>query len=339
MSLPDWTRAHGVPLFSASIRATVDEFDVTEELGFEFSADGEHDYLYLEKTGANTEWVSRQLARHADVPARDVGYSGLKDRHAVTRQWFSVPRWNAPDWSQLEVEGVRVLDQQRHNRKLRRGAHQANRFRIVLRGVLPDARALDERLETINALGTPNYFGEQRFGRGGSNITLADAWSQRKRLPRHKRSIAISTARSYIFNQILDARVRDKTWNQLIPGDVANLDGSGSVFSVDEVDDDLTRRSNAMDIHPTGPLCGDGTSPSVVPPGHDSWLKALTDARVKPAHRSLRLRVVDLEWSTGADSLVLEFVLGRGAFATSVLREIADVHDGFANMSPVTHLR
>lgn len=339
MSLPDWTRAHGVPLFSASIRTTADEFDVTEELGFEFSADGEHDYLYLEKTGANTEWVSRQLARHADVPARDVGYSGLKDRHAVTRQWFSVPRWNAPDWRELEVEGVRVLDQQRHNRKLRRGAHRANRFRIVLRGVLPCGDALNERLETIKSLGVPNYFGEQRFGRGGSNIALADAWSQGKRLPRHKRGIAISTARSYIFNQVLDTRVRDKTWNRLIAGDVANLDGSGSVFSVDEVDDDLTRRCKTMDIHPTGPLCGDSTSPSDVPAGHEVWLKALTNARVKPAHRSLRLRVVDLEWSYDGESLVLEFALGRGAFATSVLREIADVHDRFANMSSVTHLR
>ena len=328
MSLPDWARAHGAPLFSACIRTTADEFDVSEELGFEFSADGEHDYLYLEKTGANTEWVSRQLARHADVPARDVGYAGLKDRHAVTRQWFSVPRWHAPDWSLLEVEGVRVLDQQRHNRKLRRGAHQANRFRIVLRGVLPDAGALNERLETIKALGVPNYFGEQRFGRGGSNIALADAWSQGKRLPRHKRSIAISTARSYIFNQILDARVCDQTWNRLVAGDVANLDGSGSVFSVDQLDDDLTQRCNAMDIHPSGPMCGDGTSPSVIPAGHDSWLKALTNARVKPAQRSFRLRVADFAWSPGHDSLALEFALGRGAFATSVLRELADVSEG-----------
>ena len=328
MSLPDWTRAHGAPLFSASIRTTADEFDVSEELGFEFSADGEHDYLYLEKTGANTEWVSRQLARHADVPSSDVGYSGLKDRHAVTRQWFSVPRWNAPDWSKLDVEGVRLLDQQRHNRKLRRGAHQANRFRIVLRGVLPDAGALNERLEMINVLGVPNYFGEQRFGRGGSNTALADAWSRGKRLPRHKRSMAISAARSFIFNQILDARVCDQTWNRLLAGDVANLDGSGSVFAVDQPDDDLMRRCEAMDIHPTGPLCGDGTSPSRVPAGHDSWLKALSGARVKPARRSLRLRVADLAWSLVHDSLLLEFALGRGAYATSVLREVADVSDG-----------
>jgi tRNA pseudouridine13 synthase len=186
---------------------------------------------------------------------------------------------------------------------------------------------LAERLETIKASGVPNYFGEQRFGRGGSNIELANNWSRGKRLPRHKRSIAISAARSFMFNQILDARVRDETWNRLVSGDVANLDGSGSVFEVDKVDDDLTRRCDQMDIHPAGPLCGDGTPPAHAPVEHEGWLKALTDARVKPASRSFRLRVADFKWSTDDDSLVLEFSLGRGAFATSVLREIADVHD------------
>jgi len=325
MPLPDWARAHGSPLFSAVIRSKPDEFDVTEELGFEFSGDGEHDYLFVEKANANTEWVSRQLAQHADVAARDVGYAGLKDRHALTRQWFSVPRWHAPDWSQLDHEGVRVLDLQRHNRKLRRGAHRGNRFRIVLRGALPQGDELGERLAIIASFGVPNYFGEQRFGRGGGNVTLADDWAKGKKLPRHKRSFAISTARSYLFNQFLDARVHDRSWDQLLEGDVANLDGSGSVFTVSALDDDLTRRCEQMDLHPAGPLYGDGSSVSGVCAAHESWLVALTNARVKPANRSLRLRVADLEWAAVDDSLVLEFALGRGAFATSVLREIADI--------------
>lgn len=327
MSLPDWARVHGAPLYSASLRTQLDDFDVTEELGFDFSGDGEHDYLFIEKRGANTEWVSRQLADYAEVPARDVGYAGLKDRHAVTRQWFSVPRWNAADWNQLAVEGVRVLDQQRHNRKLKRGAHRANRFRIVLRGSAPDVRVLDERLGIIRSAGVPNYFGEQRFGRGGSNIALADAWSQGRRLPRHKRSIAISSARSYLFNQILDRRVLDGTWNRLVPGDMANLDGTGSVFAVDTLSEDLVRRCDEMDIHPSGPLCGDGTPQSVLPTGHEAWVTALAAARVKPATRSLRLCVLDLEWSMLDESLLLEFALSRGSFATAILREIAEIHD------------
>lgn len=323
MSLPDWSRAHGVPLFAALIRSRPSDFDVTEELGFELSGEGEHDYLFIEKTAANTEWVLRQLASHAAVPAKDVGCAGLKDRHAITRQWFSVPRWNSPDWNLLAVDGVRLLEQRQHTRKLRRGAHKGNRFRIVLRGSLPDNRVLDERLQTVLAAGVPNYFGEQRFGRGGSNVALANAWSDGRRLPRHKRSMAISTARSFLFNQILDQRVREGTWNRLIPGDVVNLDGSGSVFEVGALDDELIRRCSEMDIHPAGPLCGDGTTRSNAPGGYEHWLDALQRDRVKAANRSFRLRIADFEWLIAEESLELRFVLGRGAFATAVLREIA----------------
>lgn len=332
MDLPDWSRVYGSPLFLATIRSRPEDFDVTEELGFAFSGDGEHDFLYIEKCGANTEWVSRQLAAHAGVPARDVGYAGMKDRHAVTRQWFSVPRWNAPDWQPLAVDGAVLLDIQRHKRKLRRGAHTGNRFRIVLRGVLPDSDRLNERLETIRSSGVPNYFGAQRFGRGASNIALANAWSGGRRLPRHKRSLAISAARSYLFNQFLDQRVRDKTWNRLLVGDLANLDGTGSVFPVDDVDDELIRRCDEMDIHPSGPLFGDGTATTNPSPEREDWIRALANARVKAASRSLRLRIDKLSWSTSDDSLTLEFALGRGAFATSVLREIADTRDAMRQL-------
>ncbi len=322
MPLRDWARAHGQPLFVARIKARPEEFFVEEVLGFDLSGDGEHDYLWIEKTGANTEWVARQLARHAEVPARDVGYAGLKDRHAVTRQWFSAPRWNSPDWKRLEVAGVSLLETRRHHKKLRRGAHRRNRFNIVARCDIPDATSLEERLQCIATSGVPNYFGEQRFGRGGSNLELASAWASGKRLPRHKRSIAISTVRSFLFNRILDARVRESSWNRILPGDTVNLDGSGSVFSVDEVDTETERRCAALDIHPTGLLCGDGAEPPVLLDDCADWLKALGRARVQAAYRSLRLRVLDLQWSLEPGSLKLEFALGRGAFATSVLREI-----------------
>jgi tRNA pseudouridine13 synthase len=320
MSLPDWPRAHGAPLFAATIRETPEEFDVTEDLGFEFDGDGEHDYLYVEKTGANTEWVSRQLAQFAEVPARDVGYSGMKDRNAITRQWFSVPRWHSPAWGDVSIEGVTVLDVQRHSRKLRRGAHKTNRFRIVLRGNLKDSEGVTERVQLIGEQGVPNYFGEQRFGRNGSNVGLADDWASGKRLPRHKRSIAISSARSFLFNEFLQQRVLDGTWNQILPGDIANLDGTGSVFTVDEVDDVLSQRCRELDIHPAAELAGDGSDST-----HENWQKALDKARVKPGSRSLRLRVQNLQSDIGPDSLTLSFTLGRGAFATSVLREIVAI--------------
>lgn len=321
MPLPDWARACGAPLFKAAMRAAPPDFIVSEMLGWDFTGDGEHDYLWLRKTSANTEWVARQLARHAGVSARDVGYSGLKDRHAVTTQWFSVPRWNAPDWPALDLEGVEILDVRRHNRKLRRGAHKANAFRIVLRGdeFERHAQSLDERLALIRERGVPNYFGEQRFGHGGGNVELAEAWAGGKRLPRHKRSLAISAMRSLLFNEQLDARVRDGTWNALLPGDKANLDGTGSVFDVGDVDEVLRTRLDAMDIHPAGMLAGENSGL-----GPESWQAALGRARVEEGWRSLRLVVRELDWSTEPAAVTVSFSLGRGAFATSVLREICD---------------
>ncbi len=327
MPVPDWARAHGPPLFAATIRQQLEDFVVDELLGFEFSGDGEHDYLLVEKRAANTEWVGRQLAAFAGVPARDVGYSGMKDRHAVTRQWFSVPRWNEPDWRRLEIDGVCVLEQRRHHRKLKRGVHQSNHFCIVLRGELSAASGIETRLAAIAADGVPNYFGEQRFGRGGANLAMADQWAAGKRLPRHKRSIAISSARGFLFNRQLEPRVREQTWNRLLPGDVANLDGSGSVFTVESVDDEIEQRCQAMDLHPSGILWGEGASKAGIAAEHLPWCAALENARAKVAHRSLRLRPQSFAWTMDAESLQLEFSLRRGSFATAVLREIAAVSD------------
>ena len=316
--LPDWPRAHGFPLLAARARTIPQDFQVTEQLGWELSGDGEHDYLWIEKTDANTEWVARQLAAFAGVPAKDVGYAGLKDRHALTRQWFSVPRWNTPDWSGLDVEGVRLVDTGRHLRKLRRGAHRANAFRIVLRlDALPDIDALEGRLATVREAGVPNYFGEQRFGRGGGNLRLANDWAAGRRLPRDKRSLAISTIRSFLFNDALAARVQDGTWNHLVAGDLANLDGTGSVFEVLEVDDELRRRCIEMDLHPAGILAGSGSTT-----GPENWRAALDRGRVEAGSRSMRLPVRELTSEISGSAVVLSFTLDRGAFATAVLREL-----------------
>jgi len=281
---------------------------VTEQLDVEFSGDGEHDWLYIEKTGANTHWVAEQLASHAGIKLRDVGYAGLKDRHAVARQWFSVRRPSAEgtDWGSFEAEGVRIAEQQLHRRKLKRGAHRGNTFRIALRAddVAQHETAIGQRLAQIEACGVPNYFGEQRFGRDGANIELGRAVVAGRRVSRHQRSIGISTIRSLEFNNELSSRIGASTWNRLLTGDKANLDGSRSVFDIDAVTPELERRCAEMDIHPTGTL-----------PGFEN-------IRVEAGHRPLRMRVSSLDWKIDGDALWLEFSLGRGSYATSVLREI-----------------
>jgi tRNA pseudouridine13 synthase len=332
-ALPEWARAHGAPLFAASIRDEPADFQVIEDLGFDLAGDGEHDFLWVEKVAANTDWVARQLARHAGVRAADVGYSGMKDRHAITRQWFSVPR-RETGWASFAAEGVTILDVRRHHRKLRRGAHSGNSFRIALR--TPRAAALrqvaEERLACVADCGVPNYFGPQRFGRDGGNIDLARRLFGGARLKRDKRSIAISAARSFLFNEILSARVADGSWQQVLAGEVVNLDGSGSVFRADSVDETLERRAREMDIHPTATLWGlrSEISGEVIETLERNATDVHADLRtglerlsVKAAHRPLRMRVADLSWEIENDALWLEFTLPPGAFATAVLREIA----------------
>jgi len=333
-ALPDWARAHGASLFAASIRDEPADFQVIENLGFEFSGAGEHDYLWVEKTAANTDWTARQLARHAGVRPADVGYSGMKDRHAITRQWFSVPSRGDADWASFTAEGVSILDVHRHHRKLRRGAHDANTFRIVLRTTQAAAMKaqIDERLGLMAARGVPNYFGPQRFGRHGANIDLARRLFEGARLKRDKRGIAISAARSFLFNEILSLRVADGSWERILPGELVNLDGSGSVFRAEAVDATIESRAAELDIHPTGTLWGSRTEISQgaidklerdATEAHSDLRTGLEHLAVKASSRPLRLRISDLSWELEDAALWLEFRLPSGAFATSVLREIA----------------
>ena len=334
--IPDWERALGPVLFSAVIRSTPADFEVTEELSFDLSGDGEHDFLWVEKTSANTQWVALCLAQHAGVPLRDVGFSGLKDRHAITRQWFSVrrPGRDGTDWQTFVTAGVRILEHRVHRRKLKRGTHRRNVFRIVLRGhdIASRREAIVGRLARIRSDGVPNYFGEQRFGRDGGNMDLAGALFSGRRLTRSRRSIAMSAARSFLFNEILATRVSQGTWNTILPGELANLDESGSVFAVDEVSDELVARCLALDIHPSATMWGDkaplGTKIAAtlerdVTGRHEDLVDGLLRARVTAASRALRLPVRDLRWEFQVDALRLEFSLYRGGFATAVLRELA----------------
>ncbi len=325
-------------MLDARIRSETGEFLVTEIIDFERTGDGEHDFLWVEKTDANTAWVSRQLARHASVASVDVGYAGLKDRHAITKQWFSVrrPTGDGTDWAIFAAEGVRILEIERHNRKLRRGAHRANSFRIALRSTRIDGMRdeIRERMRAIADQGVPNYFGEQRFGRDGGNLELAQVVFAGRRVRRDKRSIAISAARSFLFNQILDARVRGQSWDKLQAGDLANLDGSGSLFSVDELTDELIDRCAARDIHPTGTLWGDGaprTTGDVAAAelaavaAFEALVTGLQNARIDASSRSLRMPVNDLSLEFDDGVLWLAFSLPKGGFATTVLRELAQV--------------
>lgn len=331
--LPQLARAFGPPVASGLIRQTPADFAVDEVLGFDLSGDGEHDFLFIEKTGANTSWVAGQLASHAGVVPHDVGFSGRKDRHAVTRQWFSVRRPGAAgtDWTTLDIAGLTVLQHGRNQRKLRRGTHAANEFRIRIRELDGPRDALEKRLREIGTRGVPNYFGEQRFGRDGANLRLAESLFSGRRMKRDKRSIALSAARSCVFNVALSERVADGSWERAIAKETFNLDGSGSVFQVDDVDDIIAERLAALDVHPTCAMWGrPGRDGSAALTEYDKSAAAslrqfadgLEAAGLTLARRATRLNVRKLAWTIVQDTAELQFTLSRGGYATAVIREL-----------------
>jgi tRNA pseudouridine13 synthase len=330
-------RAHGAPLPRADLKTTPEDFHVEEQLSFEPSATGAHWLLRVEKRSANTRWVASEIARLAGVPAGDVGYAGLKDRHAVAVQWFSVPSLAtaAEFWNGVRTPEYRVLEAHANSRKLKVGALSGNRFRIRLRNVTWSREQLDHKLDALRAHGVPNYFGPQRFGRDGYNLDRVAAWVQGGVAPRGRaeRSFALSAARSLVFNAVLARRVEAGDWSQLAPGDLANLDGSGSHFSVSAVDDELRRRLSEFDIHPSGPLWGRGV-PATQGRALEHELKASGDflavtdllaaQGMSQERRALRCAIRELTALRDASTLTLRFSLGRGQFATAVLREICE---------------
>lgn len=330
----DWPRALGDPLASGRIRVMPEDFFVDEQLGFAPSGEGEFDLLRIEKRGLNTAAVAESLARAAGVPHRAVSFSGVKDRHAVTRQWFSVHRPGQPplDPKTLSTDGVAVLESARHLRKLRRGTHRANAFRIVVRGADCDRARLADRINELQRGGFPNYFGPQRFGRSGNNLRRAvDLYSGRTRARRQQASWAHSAARSLVFNAVLARRIEMGHWDRALPGDRMSLEGSGTHFGVEQVNEELLSRCLGLDIHPTGPLWGGGrlvTQDAVaeleqaVAAGLDSLTAGLEQAGLRQERRALRSVVTDLGVTPVDQGWQLSFSLGRGCYATALLREL-----------------
>jgi len=332
--------AWGGPYGAAVLKAAPEDFRVTEILDIEMAGEGEHLWLLIEKRGLNTEEVARQLARVSGVKLRDISYAGLKDRKAVTSQWFSLhlPGQPDPDLTLLWSESIKCLDRCRHRRKLQRGAHSANRFAIRLTQLRADQQALDACLVLMAEQGVPNYFGPQRFGWDGNNLVDARNWAERCALPPAKgtRSRLLSTARSYLFNQVLAQRVQDGSWNKLLPGDCLAFTDSRSHFAASRLVDDDPRWA-ALDIHPTGPMWGRGEPPvgSDTLSGEQSVISAepqlaawLISADMEHSRRILRLPIKALTWHyPSPDCLELEFTLPTGCFATAVIRELVALAD------------
>ncbi|MGE6992262.1 tRNA pseudouridine(13) synthase TruD [Pseudomonas sp. NPDC047961] len=332
------TRAHGGACGSAVLKAVAEDFQVDEVLDIPLSGAGEHLWLWVEKRNLNTEEAARRLARAAGVPVRNISYAGLKDRQALTRQWFSLhlPGKADPALARAEDETLRILQSSRHQRKLQRGAHSANGFTLRLTELQADHAQLDARLERIKIDGVPNYFGLQRFGYEGGNVHGAREYADREELPvqRNLRSRLLSAGRSYLFNRVLAERVAAGSWNQAQVGDLLAFTDSRSFFPAGEAECSDPRLA-VLDLHPTGPLWGAGESPAAgvvqalemqAAATEPSIAKWLAEAGMKHERRILRLPIGGLSWHyPEPDILQLEFVLPTGCFATAVVRELVSL--------------
>jgi tRNA pseudouridine13 synthase len=337
----DWPRAWGEPTARCLLRARPEDFEVEEQLGFAPEGEGEHVFLQVEKRGLNTMDVARKLAQCAGIEMRELGYAGLKDKHALTRQWFSIGLAGRaePDWSVLENQQLRILERSRHRRKLRRGAHRGNHFRLTLRELSGDLEILAARLQQVQELGAPNYFGEQRFGFSGGNLDAGLAWlrGESRKPPRHLRGLYLSALRSLLFNRLLAERVKNEGWQQPIAGDVCMLSGSNSFFTAEQLDPSIVARATQGDIHLGLPLWGAGEvkcSESIWQQQlsclaeYDEICQFMLGQNMKLDWRAARLLPDDFCYQFCDDgTLVLEFSLVTGGYATALLRELVCYED------------
>lgn len=337
----------------ADIKTNAEDFQVREVLGFGLSGEGEHHFLYVEKRHLNTEFLIRQLAKQLDISSKKISHSGLKDRHGVTQQWLSVhmPGVMTFDWQKAFLElndqlqakdeesAVVLLESGLNRKKLQVGVHKANDFDLVLREVKGDRLSWEKRLEKIQQSGFSNYFGAQRFGHEGRNIEAAFNWISAdrgpKRLPQHKRSLFLSTIRSYFFNQYLYNRIQEQQKISPLVGDRVMLSGNRSQFDVTEENlEEVCSRFSEGDLSVSGPLIG-AVKPDDVCATDQQFLSsqeeivaALDKLRVDGARRPVIQKVEGFAWEwIQDDQLRLQFRLPKGAYATSLLAACGAITD------------
>lgn len=347
MDMLNLSRMHGKPAARGKLKANPEDFVVIEDLGYAPDGEGEHLLVRLRKNGCNTRFVAEALAKFVGIHPRDVSFAGMKDRHAVTEQWFCLrlPGKETPDLAAFALEGCDVLESARHRRKLRTGALQGNAFKLILRQI-SDRDAVEQRLSQIAVAGVPNYFGVQRFGHSGNNLLQAQRWAadEIRVRERNKRSFLLSAARSAMFNLVASQRLAQHAFSTLMPGDALQLTGRGSWFVAEAAEmAALQQRVDNNELRITAPLPGSGEWGSrdaalafeqQCLAAESQLIKLLERERVEAARRAMLVIPRDLRWNWWDDVTVeLNFWLPAGSFATSVVREILEQEGDDANIA------
>ncbi|HHL32600.1 MAG TPA: tRNA pseudouridine(13) synthase TruD [Oceanospirillales bacterium] len=325
---------------TGKIRTCPEDFRVTERNDIELSGTGEHLWLYIEKTGSNTDWVAKQLSNVCQTPRRQIAYAGMKDRQAITQQWFSIQLPKVADVEKIAAalpDNINILKAGLHSKKIKIGQLEGNQFKLIIRDIIGNKEEIEQNINHIIKLGVPNYFGPQRFGQQMGNIDKAKRWfmGDYKVKSRTLKSLLISSARSHIFNCIVAQRIKDNIWDQTIAGDLLQLQGSRSWFpGADAKPQELIQRLNEFDIHISAAMWGEDAVQSdgacaalenAIALNFPEYHKGFKQFRLKQDRRAIRIQATQLEYHWLNDnSLQLTFELQPGAYATGVLREIVN---------------
>jgi tRNA pseudouridine13 synthase len=328
----------------ASFVASPDTFVVEEIPAYLPVGDGEHAYLWIEKRDLTTLEAVNRLARVLGVDARDVGYAGMKDRRATTRQWLSLLGVETARAEAAAVEGVRILAASRHTNKLRIGHLAGNRFEVVLTGVAPgEADALAAQLQALATHGLPNRYGQQRFGAGGDNLAVGlEVLRRTRREPdARRRKLLLSAVQSAVFNRVLELRTADGGLLRVREGDILEKVASGGQFVCTDVAAEQAR-VDAGEVVPTGPLPGSHVRAPVAGSAAAALeARALADlgiapgeleqvGRVLPGTRRplvVKLTLGEPPVAVEAAGVRLRFTLPPGSYATVVLDVLGVVAD------------
>jgi tRNA pseudouridine13 synthase len=332
-----------LPGVGGRIKLRPEDFEVEEIPAYEPCGNGEHLFLWIEKRDVGAEWFVREIGRRLGIAAGEVGTAGLKDRHAVTRQWVSVPAFAESQLCKVDGEGVTVLRVSRHTNKLRPGHLRGNRFRMLIRDVDSTAGGRVEPILTrLREHGLPNFYGPQRFGRDGETAALGMALLRRERS--HVRSpflrkFALSAAQSLLFNDYLARRLTDGLLRTVLVGDVLAKWPAGGMFVAQDAAVEQAR-FDAREVVSAGPLFGRKTFAAA---GVAAEREAIVfreaalpvDAfdgfgkLVQGTRRHNLVYVDDLIAAVEADGMRLTVTLPAGSYATVLLREVmkTDVAD------------
>jgi tRNA pseudouridine13 synthase len=329
--------SHDLPGTGGQIRTELEDFQVIERPAYPLSGEGEHLYVWLEKRGNTTKFIMDAIRDQLNIKQKDIGVAGLKDRHAVTKQWISIPRKFESRLEGLKLEGLKILETNYHGNKLGVGHLRGNTFKLRVRDALPNAlenaRAIIVRLEQF---GVPNYFGPQRFGNTGRNAErgLELVKDGRMRGPEGipLKRFLIGSLQSLLFNHYVRLRFERGVLDAMLEGDVAKKHETGGMFTVADAALESPRAKN-LEISATGPLYGKKVMPAL------SESRALEDEVLAAfeltwegfknrtgSRRITRVKLENLELEAADGGFWISFDLPKGSFATVVLREIMKVN-------------